>query len=131
MEGGWNRKSVSYCFCAALKYAHAHCPCERCGGKAVSRYTEYKHWKDSKALASASQRISDAPESTDTATSITTTATSTATDVSTATDDTTASTIATDVTLATTCTNTAVTSVNVDPNTARVDQTSTSGITCM
>lgn len=59
MEGGWNRKSVPYCFCTALKYAHAHCPCERCNGKAVSRYTEYKHWKDSKALASAiaSQRI--------------------------------------------------------------------------
>ena len=77
MEGGWNRKSVSYCFCAALKYAHAHCPCERCNGKAVSRYTEYKHWKDSIALASASHRINNTLELTVTATTDVATDTST------------------------------------------------------
>lgn len=73
-QGSWSRKTVSYSFCVALPYAHSHCPCERCNGKAVSRYTEYKHCKDSKALASASQqRISDASlESTNSATSIST-----------------------------------------------------------
>lgn len=56
MDGGWSRKSVSYCFCAALSYTHAHFPCERCNGKAVSRSTEYSHWKDSKAIAEATAR---------------------------------------------------------------------------
>ena len=47
---------MPYCFCAALSYAHAHCPCERCNGKAVSRSTEYSHWKDSKVIANATLR---------------------------------------------------------------------------
>ena len=125
MEGGWSRKTVSYCFCAALPYAHAHCPCERCNGKAVSRYTEYKHWKDSKALASARQRIIGVSESADNVTFITTTTVIAATPS----HVTTASSIAS-VTLSTTCTSTSITSATVDQmftSTASVDQSSISG----
>lgn len=77
MEGGWSLKSVSYCFCPALKYTHAHCPCECCTGKVVSRYAEYKHWKDSIALANASHRINNTQELTITATAYVATDTST------------------------------------------------------
>jgi len=28
----------------AVSFAHTHCPCFRCAGKAVSRSTEYRHW---------------------------------------------------------------------------------------
>jgi len=40
----WSRKDISYCFCSDLSFAHTHCPCFRCAGKAVSRSTEYRHW---------------------------------------------------------------------------------------
>lgn len=29
-------------------YPHAHCPCEVCQGKAVSRSTEFRHWECTK-----------------------------------------------------------------------------------
>ena len=40
----WNRSDVPYCVCPSLTYKHAHCPCEKCRGKAVSRATEFRHW---------------------------------------------------------------------------------------
>ena len=40
----WDREDITYCKCPSLRYAHAHCPCEECNGKAVSRSTEYRHW---------------------------------------------------------------------------------------
>jgi len=39
----WTRKDVS-CYCDALSYTHAHCPCTSCKGKAVARSTEHRHW---------------------------------------------------------------------------------------
>ena len=44
----WDREDITYCKCPSLKYAHAHCPCEECDGKAVSRSTEYRHWMAAK-----------------------------------------------------------------------------------
>lgn len=41
----WERGDVTCCRCSALSYCHTHCPCEDCNGKAVSRATEYRHWK--------------------------------------------------------------------------------------
>ena len=41
----WERDDVSYCRCSDLEYTHSHCPCTECNGKAVSRSTEYLHWK--------------------------------------------------------------------------------------
>ena len=31
---------------AAVLSCHSHCPCDNCNGKAVSRATEYRHWRD-------------------------------------------------------------------------------------
>ena len=41
----WERGDVTSCKCSALNYYHTHCPCEDCNGTAVSRATEYRHWK--------------------------------------------------------------------------------------
>lgn len=41
----WERGDVTSCKCFALSYCHTHCPCEDCNGRAVSRATEYRHWK--------------------------------------------------------------------------------------
>ena len=41
----WERGDVTSCKCSDLNYCHTHCPCENCNGKAVSRATEYRHWK--------------------------------------------------------------------------------------
>lgn len=49
--GPWSREDISYCKCTDLSYSHSHCPCDSCDGKAVSRATEYRHWKD--AMTSA------------------------------------------------------------------------------
>lgn len=42
----WSRDAVASCYCSALRYVHSHCPCHKCNGKAVSRATEYRHWKE-------------------------------------------------------------------------------------
>ena len=34
---------VSYCSCKDLSYVHAHCPCWKCKGRAISRSTEHRH----------------------------------------------------------------------------------------
>ena len=46
----WSRTDVPYiyCVCPSLPYKHAHCPCELCRGKAVSRATEFRHWSAAK-----------------------------------------------------------------------------------
>ena len=49
MSLSWNREEITYCSCNALSYKHAHCPCARCDGKAVSRSTEYRHWVEANA----------------------------------------------------------------------------------
>ena len=41
----WECGNVTSCKCSALSYCHTHCPCEDCNGRAVSRATEYRHWK--------------------------------------------------------------------------------------
>ena len=41
----WSRNDVSTCTCPQLSYRHSHCPCQSCGGKAVSSSTEYNHWE--------------------------------------------------------------------------------------
>ena len=41
----WEHGDVTCCKCSALTYYHTHCSCEDCDGKAVSRATEYRHWK--------------------------------------------------------------------------------------
>ena len=40
----WSRDEVSCCNCPDFNSVHAHCPCDSCCGKAVSRATEYRHW---------------------------------------------------------------------------------------
>ena len=40
----WERADAPYCKCMDLPYAHTHCPCELCCGRAVSRSKEYRHW---------------------------------------------------------------------------------------
>ena len=42
----WSRDTMASCYCSALRYVHSHCPCHKCNGKAVSRATEYRHWKE-------------------------------------------------------------------------------------
>ena len=44
----WSHTDVPYCICPSLPYKHAHCPCELCHGKAVSRATEFRHWSAAK-----------------------------------------------------------------------------------
>jgi len=44
----WDREDILSCKCPMLRYTHAHCPCEECEGKAVSRSTEYRHWTAAK-----------------------------------------------------------------------------------
>ena len=39
----YSHDCVSYCSCNELSYVHAHCPCWKCKGKAVSRSTEHRH----------------------------------------------------------------------------------------
>ena len=51
----WDRVDITYCKCPSLRYAHAHCPCEECDGKAVSRSTEYRHWMATKEHLSIQQ----------------------------------------------------------------------------
>ena len=51
----WDRKDITYCKCPNLRYAHAHCPCEECNGKAVSCSTEYCHWMAFKEQLSIQQ----------------------------------------------------------------------------
>ena len=41
----WNRDDITSCRCSLLNYEHAHCPCSECDGAAVSRSTEFTHWK--------------------------------------------------------------------------------------
>ena len=54
----WERGDVTSCNCFALSYCHTHCPCEDCNGRAVSRATEYRHWKKaSEAFLSVEQDI--------------------------------------------------------------------------
>ena len=45
LSDAWNREDI-YCCCDELSYSHSHCPCDNCNGKAVSRPTEYRHWRD-------------------------------------------------------------------------------------
>jgi hypothetical protein len=49
----WNREDVSYCKCSDVAYTHSHCPCQECNGRAVSRSTEYRHWKIAQAQYSS------------------------------------------------------------------------------
>ena len=57
----WERSDVPYCSCPALSYKHTHCPCERCRGKAVSRSTEFRHWK-ANAVSSSTQTLQSSTE---------------------------------------------------------------------
>ena len=41
----WDREDIISCKCGDVTYTHAHCPCEYCDGRAVSRSTEYRHWQ--------------------------------------------------------------------------------------
>ena len=52
----WSRDQIYSCSCAALSYLHAHCPCQICKNKAVSRATEYNHWRESKLVMRAATR---------------------------------------------------------------------------
>ena len=54
----WSREQITYCSCNSLSYKHAHCPCSRCNGKAVSRSTEYRHWIEANAELSRSRETS-------------------------------------------------------------------------
>ena len=49
----WKRCDVTSCNCPSLGYIHTHCPCDRCGGRAVSRSVEFRHWKNACGLASS------------------------------------------------------------------------------
>ena len=41
----WRRTDVTLCHCGSVKNSHIHCPCTSCEYSAVSRTTEYNHWK--------------------------------------------------------------------------------------
>ena len=55
----WSRNQVSYCNCAELQYTHAHCPCNCCQGKDISRSTEYHHWQQAQGLLSLHDACND------------------------------------------------------------------------
>ena len=64
----WRRDDVPYCKCPTLSYTHAHCPCDNCKGKAVSRSTEFRHWEDAQLAISTSastSTVTDDPQSPD------------------------------------------------------------------
>ena len=46
----WLRDAICVCHCDHLSYKHVHCPCDQCGGKAVTTSTEYRHWQQNMYL---------------------------------------------------------------------------------
>eukprot|EP00111_Clytia_hemisphaerica_P010819 TCONS_00031637-protein len=46
----WQRCEIKVCHCGSLEEEHTHCPCTSCEGSAVSRSTEYRHWKQSRIV---------------------------------------------------------------------------------
>ncbi|XP_066914088.1 uncharacterized protein [Clytia hemisphaerica] len=46
----WSRTSIEICYCDSLPGEHIHCPCTICENSAVSRSTEYNHWKLSQSI---------------------------------------------------------------------------------
>ena len=45
MKRSWSQSEIVWCQCSELSYAHVHCPCISCNGKAVSSLVEFRHWQ--------------------------------------------------------------------------------------
>ena len=62
----WERGDVTSCKYSALTYCHTHFPCEDCNDRAVSRATEYRHWKKaSEVFLSVNINVNDDIEQSD------------------------------------------------------------------
>lgn len=49
-RANWKREDIVRCFCSDKKYAHVHCPCDKCNDAAVSTATEISHLQNRQYL---------------------------------------------------------------------------------
>jgi len=52
----WSRCDVLTCNCTEKSYRHVHCRCQRCQGRATTRGTELRHWREASLYLEANIR---------------------------------------------------------------------------